>query len=201
MSMPADTPAAVMISPSSTKRASGRSVDPLAERREQLERAPVRRRRPAVEQPGVGEHQRAGADARHQRAGGGARADPLADPLLAQLAAGPDAARVDEHVDRARAAPRCGRRARAARWRSGPAPSDSATVRTSTPSSGQRSAQLESTSHGPAQSSSSASSNRAIAMRIADQPSGRRRTDDDRRTLRESRLDLCAGGVALRSSW
>ena len=169
----------------------GTQLDPLAERREQLERPPVRGRRPAVEQPGVGEHQRSGADTGHQRAGSGARADPLADSLVAQLAAGPDAPRVDEHIDRAQLIPGavgehaqplgaadrivglCDREDLDAII--GPA---------------QRPAREHLPRSGPVRAPRRRRSAQTSAMRIADQPSGDRRTDDDRRTLRESRLDL-----------
>ena len=51
MSIPAETPAAVTISPSSTKRAS--SSTRTSNRSQRVERAPVRRRGPPVEQAGL----------------------------------------------------------------------------------------------------------------------------------------------------
>src|SRR5581483_2729719 len=64
-------------------------------------------------------------------------------------------------------------------------PSSRATVTTSTPSSGHISAHAASTSHGPAQSSSSAPSNRAMPMRMPI-------------ILARVRGLICAGGEATR---
>ena len=60
-------------------------LDLAAERRQQLERPPVRRRRLAVEQPGRREHERAGADAGDDRAAAGEAADPVEHRLVGQL--------------------------------------------------------------------------------------------------------------------
>ena len=68
------------ISPSSTNRAS-RSTR-TSNSAERVERAPVGRRRTAVEQAGVGVDQRAGADARHQRPARREVAHPLAGSVV-----------------------------------------------------------------------------------------------------------------------
>ena len=104
MSIPADTPAAVITSPSSTKRASGRTST-FSYLRERLERAPVRRRRAALEQPGGGEDERAGADARHQRPVLAEPADAVEHALVLCLRPGVPAGE-DEDVDLADVGPR-----------------------------------------------------------------------------------------------
>ena len=163
MSIPAETPAAVTISPLSTNRSSGRTSIVGSELGEPVEAPPPGRRRAVAQEACGGEHERAGADARHQRAVLPKPAQAVEHLLVGELAARPEAAGVDEDVDRGRGLPRVvGQDAHALRARHRSAVV--ATVKTSTPSSGHCVAHAASTSHGPAKSSSSAPSKSATAI-------------------------------------
>ena len=102
MSIPAETPAAVTISPLSTNRSSGRSSTvgsssaSRSSRPHQVVAGRSRRR------PGGGESQRASAHARHERAATGIRAEPVEERLVLELRVDPGAPGDEQHV--------CGRR-------------------------------------------------------------------------------------------
>ena len=99
MSMPAETPALVMRSPSSTNRAATSVLHGRVELGEQVQRRPVRGRRPAREQSGGGVDEASGAHRGHQRHGCALGAHPVQVLGVAEQPAGAVAARVDEDVE------------------------------------------------------------------------------------------------------
>ena len=105
MSMPADTPAAVITSPSSTYRSSGRtSMLGSSSRSRSSEPQWVVAGRP-LSSPAARVHQRAGADAGQQPGVRPAGPDPAQVGLVDQLRAGAHPARLDQHVQRRRVRP------------------------------------------------------------------------------------------------
>ena len=99
MSMPAETPALVMRSPSSTKRAVDVGHHRRVELGQQVQRRPVRRRRPARQQSGSGVDEASRAHRGHQRNGGTLGAHPVQVLGVAEQGSGALAARVDEDVE------------------------------------------------------------------------------------------------------
>ena len=104
MSMPADTPADVKIAVVNDA-AIALHLNRRVDRRQQLERRPVRRRAFPLEQPDLREQERAGADRRHLTRAAGGLPDPGQRRLVVQQRASPEAARHDEDVDRRRIGP------------------------------------------------------------------------------------------------
>ena len=98
MSMPLDTPAAVMIRRSrcSTTRS---GVGHRAELAEVVAGAPVRRRREAVEQAGGGEHERSGAHRRRERRRRRGRVRTQSSTALVVRRSGAGADAAGEHDD------------------------------------------------------------------------------------------------------
>jgi hypothetical protein len=97
MSMPAETPALVSTSPSSTKQAPT-SVSMLVDLGEQVQRCPVRRRRPAGQQTCGGVHEAAGAHGSHERDGRALLAYPVEVFGVAQEPTVAESTGVDQDV-------------------------------------------------------------------------------------------------------
>ena len=100
MSMPAETPAEVTRSPSSTSRSSGRTSivgSSSASRSSEAQWVVAGR---SLEQAGRRVDERAGADAGHQRDRGALAADPVEVGGVVELRPGALTARVDQHVER-----------------------------------------------------------------------------------------------------
>ena len=101
MSMPADTPAAVMTSPLSTNRSWSRTSMVGSSSASLVSDRPVRGRGAITQQAGGGEDERTGADAGHERAGCGeaSRRRAWMGSSGIELRPGPTAARIDEDVE------------------------------------------------------------------------------------------------------
>src|SRR5579884_671727 len=85
----------------------GARDDVAAERQEFVERAPIGRRRPTVEEAGIGVDKRARADAGHEGPAVLQLAQPRACLLIPELRSRAAAAGVNEYVDVAELAPGC----------------------------------------------------------------------------------------------
>jgi hypothetical protein len=97
--MPAETPAEVMISHSSTMRASART-SVVGRFAQSVDRRPVRRGVQTVQQSGRPEQKGSGADARRRGAGPALPRYPVEDDRVLLLAAGAIAARNHHEVER-----------------------------------------------------------------------------------------------------
>ena len=105
MSIPAETPAAVITLPLSTKRSSGRtSISGPSVGSSSSDSQCVVAGLPSSS-PRRGEHEGAGADAGDDRAAAGEAADPVEHRLVGELPARAPPARIDEHVQRRRGLP------------------------------------------------------------------------------------------------